>query len=448
MNPTHYMEKIVNFICDTRYEDLPAIAVERAKVRILDSIGVAFKGGTEPAGVLAKKLIESLGSQAQGTIIGTDLKTDYMNATFVNGTLMHCMDFDDHFILSHPSIGVVPSVISAGEMSEATGKELITAYLIGLELYTKVQQCTSTEPWYKGFHASGIWGTISSVGAAARLLGLNKEQTTNAVGTACSTFCGLKRNMGTHTKSYHNGRTVEGGMRSAMLAKLGFTSHPEAFEGHFGYLEVFCTNPRYEYIEQLGQVWDIVETPTWIKPHPSCGGTHAAMNGMLELIKKYDFKEEDVAKVDVGMNQGGVDSLYYPDPQNIYEAKFSMHFCMALLIHFRRWGLSLHTEENVDLPAMRALYKKVNFFVDEALDKEIDRDYTDYHAIVTVTLNDGTVYSVRSTLPDIGFEEAQNKFMDCTVGIVPEAQQAKIIDTVLHLDELENARDLTALLVL
>ena len=446
MNSTQYMNKIVDFICDTKYEDLPDLAIERAKTRIMDCIGVAIKGGTEAVGTVIKEFIEKVDSKPKATVIGSEIKTDYLNAAFANGTLMHAIDFDDHFILSHPSICVVPAMLAAGENVQATGRDLILSYIIGMELYTKVQQCTSTEPWYRGFHATGIWGTISSVGTAAKLYKLNKQQTTMAVGTACSTFCGLKRNMGTHTKPYHCGRSVEGGVRSAMLASLGFTSHPEAFEGRFGYLHVFCSNPRYEYIDQLGHQWDLVDTPTHIKPHPSCGGTHAAMNGMLELIKKYDIQEDLVERVDVGMNQGGVDSLYYPEPKNIYEAKFSMHFCMALLLHFRRWGLALHTDDVVNLPEMRALYPKVNFYVDEALDKEIDRDYTDYHALVTVIMKDGTKYHIRSTLPYLDFDQARQKFCECTNGIISEERQDAIISCILELDKMQKTSDFTRLL--
>lgn len=267
-----------------------------------------------------------------------------------------------------------------------------------------------------------------------------------AWGIACSTFCGLKRNMGTMTKPYHCGRSVEGGVRAALLAEFGYTSHPEAFEGRFGYLHVFCTAPRKEYIHQLGKIWDLKETPTLIKPHPSCGGTHAAMNGMLELIKKYNIQEDNVERVDVGMNQGGVDSLYYPDPKDIYEAKFSMHFCIALVLHYRRWGLALHTDEVVNSKEMRALYSKVNFFVDEELDQSIDRDYTDYHAIVTVIMKNGTVYKIHSNPPQLNFEEIEKKFDECTHSIIGEQRGSKIVNIVKNLEKYSQ-KDLMGLLM-
>jgi len=179
-----------------------------------------------------------------------------------------------------------------------------------------------------------------------------------------------------------------------------------------------------------------VEHPTLIKPHPSCGGTHAAMNGMLQLIRDHDINEKDVDHVDVGINQGGVDSLYYPNPQNIYEAKFSMQFVIALLLHYRRWGVNLHTEEVVHDPAMRKLYPIVNFFVDEELDKEIDRDMCDYHAIVTVYMKDGAVYRIHSNPPVLNYDEIKVKF-DCNVdGLISKEKADCIVDTISKLDKV------------
>ena len=240
---------------------------------------------------------------------------------------------------------------------------------------------------------------------------------------------------------------MEGGVRAALLAQIGYESHPEAFEGRFGYLYVFCSNPRYEYIEQLGKVWDIVEHPTKIKPHPSCGGTHAAMNGMLELMGKHpEITEDSVERIEVGMNQGGVDSLYYPNPKDIYEAKFSMHFVMALLLHNRRWGLDLHTQEMVDDPVMRSLYPKTYFYVDEALDQEIDRDMTDYHALVKVILKDGRSFSTRSTLPDLEFPDAERKFHECTDEVLGKTRADKIVQRIVAMEKMGAAADLAALL--
>ena len=139
------------------------------------------------------------------------------------------------------------------------------------------------------------------------------------------------------------------------------------------------------------------------------------------------------------MNQGGVDSLYYPNPKDIYEAKFSMQFVIALLLRYKRWGVDLHTQEVVDDPAMRALYPKIELYVDEKLDKEIDRDMTDYHAIVKVYMKDGQVYRIHSHPPVLGYDEIRFKF-DCNVdGIITEEKAKRIVEVVKGLEQYDSS---------
>lgn len=431
---------IIDFICDTKYEDIPAEVIENAKGRILDCIGVAYSGGVESVGKVTKDFIRAYGKgRPEATVVGANIKTDVMNAAFANGILMDAIDYNDHFLLSHPSVGVVPALLPVSEMVGASGKDMLTAFVVGLEIYTKVNQAMTTEPWYHGFHATGIWTTCGAVAVAGKLLKLDKEQMLMAWGLACSTFSGLKRNVGVHAKPFHVGRSIEGGARSALLASLGFTSHVDAFEGKEGFMDVFCSNPRYEYIQELGKVWDLKERPTCIKPHPSCGTTHAPMSGMMEIVKKYDFKEEDVERIDVGMTSGGSFKMFFPDPKDIYEAKFSIHFCVALVLHFKDWGLRYHTEAVVNDPAMRKLYPLVNHYLDEELDKQVDKDFADYHAIVTVTLKNGTQYRVHAHPPVLDYDQIKEKFYDstCNYNLITREHSDKIVDMIKNLERYE-----------
>ncbi len=439
MGASKYTQMIVDFIVDTKYEDIPAVAIENAKARILDTVGVTIKGEKESIGEVIRDYLATYGGKKECTLINSNDKTDVLNAVFANGMYSHAIDFDDHYILSHPSVGVVAPMLAVGEMVHATGKELLTAFVVGLEINTKMQVAVSSEPWYRGFHGTGLWNALSSFATAAKLLKLNKEQTLNGWGTACSSFCGIKRNMGTMTKPYHAGRSAQGGVLAALMAQKGLTSHPEAFDGEFGFLYCFkedVSTTRWNKIEDLGKNWDLVDEPTLIKPHPSCGGTHAAMEGMRKLMAEHpDIIEENVDHIDVGMNEGGVGELFYNDPQNIYEAKFSMPFCTALMLHYGRWGVDLHTDAVVNDPAMRALYKKVNFFVDEELDKEITRDRADFHAVVTVFLKDGKSYRMHALYPILTFDEVKFKF-DGNVKDIITKEKADLISETIH--NLEN----------
>lgn len=443
---TKQMKAVVDFICDTRYEDVPPAAIENAKGRILDGLGVTINGVTDAVGKIVKDFITDFHGQPQATVICTGLKADCLYAAFANGTVMHATDFDDIYMLSHSTTCVLPAALAVGEMMNASGKELLMGYIIGNEVYTKLQQCTSTEPWYRGFHGTSIWGSIAAAAAAARMLKLDKEKTCRAIGTSCSCFGGIKRNQGTMTKPFHAGYSAENGVKAALMAKYGLESHPEALEGKFSFTKIFSSAPNYEHIQKLGKEWDLVTMPPWIKPHPNCGSTHAAMGGMLELINKYDIKEEDVELVEVGMTQAGIDALFYEEPKDAYQAKFSMQFAMALLLHTRKWGLKMHSEEIVQDPAIRALFKKVRFYQHEGLQKELPPDKGQFRAQLDVTMKDGTHYSLCPGLPDLSYAQIKDKFMQCAEGILSEEAAEKVADDVWRLESLGTLTDMMALM--
>lgn len=433
-------KKIIDFICDVKYEDIPKKVIGNAKSRILDCIGVGYAGGIEAVGKKTKSFLLAFCEAQNGcTVIGTNMKTDVLNAAMANAILMDATDYNDYFLLSHPSVGVVPSILTVGEMVGASGKELLTAYVVGMEIYTKINQAMNTEPWKNGFHASGIFSTLSSVAAAGKLLHLNREQMLMAWGIACSSFNGVKANMVSNTKPYHIGRSVEGGVRSALLASLGFTSHVDAFEGKEGYMDVFCSDIRWEYIQQLGIEWDLIERPAGIKPHPACGTTNAPMEGMMELATKYDLNEKNVERIDIGLTSGVNFDMHIEAPKNIDESKVSIHYCVAMVLRYRDWGPRYLSDDIINLPEMRELYSKIHLYLDKELDKVIPKEYADCHAIVTVTLKDGTRYSVRAEPPVFSYEQVISKFYDssCNINLISKEHCDRIAEVIRHLERVD-----------
>jgi 2-methylcitrate dehydratase PrpD len=435
-----YTKKICDFILNTRYEDLPEKAIENAKGRILDSIGCGIAGTTEETGVIVKKFLVDNGGNEQATVINSKIKSSLTSSAFANGILMHSMDYDDNSMpaMAHTTTCVLPAALAVGQYVGASGKDILLAYIIGHEVFNKVAACLTTECWYKGFHGTGIFGAFGSVAAAGKLLGLNEDEMTRALGIAASSFTGIKQNMGSMTKPYHAGRAAESGVRACLLAKWGYTSKPNAFEGPQGYVHVFSSEPRWENIDEIGKVWEIVERPPFIKPHPSCGGTHAAMNALLQLIREYNFDADDVDYVDVGANAGVPGQLLYHDAKDTLEAKFCIEFCLSLLLKYRKWGLSLHTQEMVDNPEIKALYPKIKVHIDEELSKRLPPEFADLTSIVTVKLKDGTTYELEADCPDFTYDEIVEKFWDTSGLAVSRAQAEKVESIIRDLDKLDN----------
>src|SRR5262249_24867627 len=138
--------------------------------------------------------------------------------------------------------------------------------------------------YVRGWHATTSIGTLGCAAAAGRILGLDAEQTVNALGIAASLACGLKENFGSMTKPYHAGPAARNGVLAAQLAREGMTAAETALDGRQGYAAAFSgATLQADAFDRLGQRWEILESGIAVKPYPSCALTHSAIDTLVAL---------------------------------------------------------------------------------------------------------------------------------------------------------------------
>jgi 2-methylcitrate dehydratase PrpD len=294
-------------------------------------------------------------------------------------------------------------------------------------------------------------GTVGAAAGAARLKGLDVEQTRRALGIAASQAAGLRENFGTMTKPFHPGRSAESGIIAAEFAALGWTATPIVLEAGRGFFKAAGGGYDPSAIQgKLGNPWTFAFPGVSIKPHPSGSLTHPGMGAMLELIRQHDIRPEQVKRVTVGTNHNMPNALIHHRPKNELQAKFSMEFCMAILLLERKAGLEQFTDEVVNRPDVQAMIAKVDFGVNaEAEAAGFDKMTT----IIEVQLADGKVLKTRadfgkgSPANPMSDDELAAKFRECAAwGKLPRASADKVIEMVFGLDELKSIRSLTRLL--
>jgi 2-methylcitrate dehydratase PrpD len=132
-------EKIARFIVNTGYEDIPGDAVEKAKRTALDCLGATLAGVVEPVSQTITGYIAKLGGPPQASVIGAGLKVSAPDAALTNGAIAHALDYDDCGVkIGHPSVLVLPALLSLGEQLGASGQDTLTAYIVGLEVEGKL----------------------------------------------------------------------------------------------------------------------------------------------------------------------------------------------------------------------------------------------------------------------------------------------------------------------
>src|SRR5688500_8275352 len=418
---------VARFITETKASSIPADVMHLGKRSMLDGIGLAFAGNAAESGHIVRTRLKSLGLPRKGaTVIGTGMKVPARFAAFANGIAIHADDYDDtqlavakdrvYGLLTHPTASVLPVVLALGETGNRSGLDVLTAYQVAVEAETKISEAINPRHYDHGFHSTATVGAIAAAAAAARMMKLNREQTRRALGIGASQSAGLRENFGTMTKPFHPGRSAESGIVAAEFAKLGWTATPIVLEAGRGFFKAAGGGYDANIAGRLGNPWTFAFPGVSIKPHPSGSLTHPGMGLMLDLIVKHDIRPGEVKRVKVGTNRHMPNALIHHRPQNELQAKFSMEFCMAILLLESRAGLKEFTDEVVLRPDVQKMIEKVDFVVDERAEAAGYHKMTTY---IDVELADGRrvsgVADFGKGSPDqpMSYDEVAQKFCEC-----------------------------------
>ncbi|MDL2280921.1 MmgE/PrpD family protein [Selenomonadales bacterium OttesenSCG-928-I06] len=447
-------ENVARFSQNVTYESLPEAVKAKAKGHILDTIGVLIAATDDNLMNILAGFLDDLGSGSNdATILGNGRKTEVSTAALINGTLSHGLDYDDSSwkLIGHPSAAVLPAVLALAEKLNSSGKDILTAYVVGVEVLCKLGAKAEPNLYQAGWHATGVAGVLGATVASTYLLKLTEAQTSTALGIAASMAAGLRQNFGTLTKPFHAGAAARNGITAALLAKNGFTSNLSSLEGAAGFFHNFATGTETSSSDlNFGAPYDVDDPGFFVKPFPCCAATHTGIEATLNLVNKYDLKPENVAKVSIGSGPVGPIMLVYHQPNAGFEGKFSMPFTAAMAIKYREVGLNCFTDANVNDPVVKNIIANTEFGPDP---KFADRSIDEAPAIVTITTTDGKEYTecveepLGSPKNPMSTEDLCNKFKDCAKVCLSENQINEAINLLLNLENVKTYEELLKTLV-
>ncbi len=453
--------EVGTFIVESGFGDLSAELLELGKKSILDGLGLALSGSVAASGRIVQEYLASQGLRGETTVIGTTLRAQERFAAFANGVAMHADDYDDtqlavgpdrvYGLLTHPTAPCLPAALAVAERENLSGRDLVLAYHLGVEVESKASEAMSPRHYQHGFHSTATCGTLASASATAKLHQLDLETTLRALAIAASQSAGLRENFGTMTKPFHAGRAAESGLVAADFARRGWTATDRILESPRGFFQAHGGGYMLEAIQgKLGNPWTFLSPGVSIKPHPSGSLTHPGMTKMIELIRENDIKPEQVDGIDVGTNHNMPNALIHHRPTDELQAKFSMEFCMAILVLRRRGGLPEFTDEVVNRPDVQEMIGKVHFGVHPEAEAA---GYDKMTTIIDIHLKDGRTVSGRadfgkgSPSNPMSYDEAADKFRECAeFARWDESSTEQIVETVRKLETLDSVRHLTKLL--
>ena len=453
--------EVAEFVVETDPASLPDDVAELARKSVLDGLGLALSGSVAESGVIVERYLRAQGLGGDTTVIGSRLKVQPRFAAFANGVGVHADDFDDtqlavqkdrvYGLLTHPTAPCLPAALAVAEQLDCSGRELALAYNLGVEVESKISEAMSPRHYQHGFHSTATCGVFASAAAAARLYGLDVAQTRRTLAISASQAGGLRENFGTMTKPFHAGRAAEAGIIAADLAAAGWTAADGILESPRGFFQAHGGGFALDALSgRLGNPWTFADPGISIKPHPSGSLTHPGMTRMTELILEHDIHADDVEQVKVGTNHNMPNALIHHRPTDELQAKFSMEFCMAILLLRRRGGLVEFTDEVINSPEVQAMIRRVEFGVHPEAEAA---GYDKMTTIIDIRLKDGRTISGQadfgkgSPANPMSYDEVAEKFAGCAAfANWDEGRATQVVEMVRNLEALESVRDLTALL--
>jgi len=449
--------RIAQFASAARFEDIPPEVVRLSKSAVLDCLAVAFAGCVAEGSVLLRRHLAQFGfPRPNASVIGSDLRLPAQFAALANGNSMHSDDYDDTHNPSriHPSASVAAALFAAAEAADASGRDLLTAFNVGVEASCKISIATAGAHYGRGFHSSGTISVYGTAAAVCNVRHLAYETALAALGIAGSQSAGVRENFGTMTKPLHAGRAGETGVMAADLAASGFTSSPTILEGDRGFFAAYSGKcDANAILDALGKPWTFAsEASIGIKPFPSGRLTHPGMCELEKIVKENDIRPEQVARIHVKSNRQLPGNLTYHNPRTGLEGKFSMEFCLASILVARRAGLAEFTDEFVNRADVQDAIAKIDYtcYSDE---EAAANGYPLLTTFLEVVLTDGRRFTgradyARGSPPQMmTFDEVADKLRgSADFAKWDKAKTEQIVAIVRELENMRTFAELAALL--
>lgn len=438
-------KQLAEYMIATDYEKLPKEVVEFTKLCILDYFGSAVAGKTTRPIQMIEEYAREMGGFPQATLVAGG-KTSVAQAAFVNGASSHRVELDDIHKASimHAATVVIPPALAIAEWKGLSGKDLITAIVIGYEVSYRIGEAVTPSHYYY-WHNTATCGTFGAAAAVAKLLNLDVKQMINTLGSAGTQAAGLWEFIedGAMSKQLHPGKAAMNGLLSALLAEKGFTAAQSILEGHRGFFTAMSQSYDSTLVtKNLGNEFKIMENG--FKIHASCRHTHHAMDMMLELKQERAIPYDQIEKIIVKTYQDALNITDNDNPQTVYAAKFSLQFCTALAIVKGDGGFDMFNDEIVKDSQIRSLMEKIEL----QRDPFINQAYPEKWGVqVEVLLTNGERIVKKTDYPKgdpenpVTAAELYHKFMKLTKDL-PNEQQEKIAEIVMELEKLANVDEL------
>lgn len=449
----HVTEKLADFIENLDYSDCTAEVITAAKASLLDFIGVAMAGFRNSQ--LNRLLMDSLvqfDARQDSTILGESKKASAAHAALINACSGHSLDLDDGHrqALGHPGVCVVPAALALGESTGSSGKQILTAIIAGYETFIRIGKSMNPGVFSRGFHSTGVCGTIAAAAAAAKILSFRHKKISDTLGIAAIQSAGLLIvvHSGQMMKPLNAGKASYNGVLSAQLVRGGAGGPQNILEGKDGFGQAFAGEWEPSLlVDNLGRDFSITEC--YRKLYPACRHSHAAIDAALFISNSNRIAVEEIEKIRVTTYPAALKLTQKEKmPADVPGTRFNLAFAVSLALIKGRAGLAEFSMDSLDDQDIRRLFEKIEIISDPAFES---KQNSIRGAEVEIQLADKTSLSKKVLLPKgepenpASAEELEEKFRSCIGDLWPESKKEAVVAAIAALEGLDDIAILTDL---
>ncbi|HWI15852.1 MAG TPA: MmgE/PrpD family protein [Burkholderiales bacterium] len=434
MATTDVTRILSGFLARSRYEDVPAAVRHEAKRAMLNWLGCAIGASRHETTERMLAAIRPFAGAPHAAVLGRSERLDALHAALVNGVSSHVLDFDDtHARAVHVSAPVMPALLAYGEWKQLGGRDLIHAFVLGVEAECRIGLSVFPEHYDRGWHITGTAGVFGAAAAMGKLLGLDEKRMAYALGIAATQSSGLREMFGTMCKSLHPGRAAQNGLAAALLAQQGFTSSERPIEAPRGFAHVLSTKFDPSVItEGLGEHYELSQN--MYKPY-ACGlVVHAAIDGCIQLKRAHHIEPDHIEAVDIRTSPLVPELTAIRKPHTGLEGKFSIFHAAAVALVTGAAGEPQFSDAAVRDPKVIAVRERVNIVADPAIRK--------LEAYVAITLRGGrrvehhVEHALGTLQRPMSDADLEQKFRSLAADVLPAAQIDQLIAACWQLETL------------
>ncbi|MCB1516475.1 MAG: MmgE/PrpD family protein [Hyphomicrobiaceae bacterium] len=436
--------QLAAFVADSVFADIPDPVKAHGTRAIFNGFGTALGGSSDQALQRLSGVLGAFSSAQKATMIGSSLRYDAPTAAFLNAAAMNVFDFDDNHTgtIIHPTAPVLPAVLALAETRGMSGKQVLHAVILGIEIACRLGIAISPGHYSRGWHITATCGVFGAAVACSKLLGLNQERLIWALGNASAQSSGLVETLGFMAKSVGVGAAARNGLMSALMAEAGVEGPSQPLEGPRGFLPVTSDSPQPELaLEALGAKWEILRDS--FKPYPCGIVLNPVIDACLAARNAEGFEPLQIASVRVRGNPLLRARTDRPNVTTGREAQVSAQHAVAVCLLKGRAGVAEFSDEMVADPDVRSFRNRVEGIeIDEAIGVDA--------AEVELQLEDGTVRQVRvdfatGTLKNpMSDDMLRDKFDTLASYGCPALHPAPLSDVLWKLPDLDGVKRLMA----